>query len=89
MASPQLVFSNAFKRDLKKLPLHLSDATWKQIRLLIQNRTHPSLRLKKLSGYENVWEVRIAEGYRICFSFGTNIIVLYRVGPHDITRRPI
>ena len=32
--------------------------------LFAQNTDHPSLRFKKLQGYENVWSVRVNEQYR-------------------------
>src|SRR5438874_11682653 len=37
---------------------------WRAYRLFVQDASHPSLRFKKLAGYENVWSVRINEQYR-------------------------
>ena len=81
-------YTEGFKRDYERLPEHLKDATDKQIRNLIADRSHPSLRLKKMKKFEHIWEARVSHGYRITCIFRDEDIILYRVGPHDIERRP-
>jgi plasmid maintenance system killer protein len=48
-----------------------------------ENPGHPSLRFKKLSGYDHVWSVRINEQYRaIGERFGDTIVWVW-VGTHN------
>ena len=51
--------------------------------LFAQNPDHPSLRFKKLGGYDHVWSVRINEQYRaIGERHGDNITWVW-VGTHN------
>jgi hypothetical protein len=53
-----------------------------------------SLRVKKMSGYDNVWELTWAPDGRATFEYGTPVkeghphIRWRRVGTHDIFKRP-
>ncbi len=85
----KIIIASSFGRDYQKLPQELQRAADKQIELLGSDLAHPSLRLKKLGGHTHTWEIRISKGYRILIEFEGNAMILYRVGPHDITRRPI
>jgi plasmid maintenance system killer protein len=51
--------------------------------LFAENPDHPSLRFKKLSGYENVWSVRINEQYRAVGDRTGDTIVWVWVGSHN------
>jgi len=57
----------------------------KQLARLLENPRHPSLRLKKLKGTQ-IFEVRITRGYRLTLSFEEDVLVLRRVGKHDLLR---
>lgn len=65
----------------------------KALRLFAANIRHPSLRTKKMEGQQDpvgrdIWEVRVSRGYRFTFVFDGDTVILYRIGPHDIERRP-
>jgi hypothetical protein len=53
-----------------------------------------SLRVKKMAGYDNVWELPWAPDGRATFEYGTSVkeghshIVWRRVGTHGIFKRP-
>jgi hypothetical protein len=53
-----------------------------------------SLRVKKMAGYDNVWELTWAPDGRATFEYGPTVkeghshIVCRRVGTHDIFKRP-
>jgi hypothetical protein len=49
---------------------------------------HPSLRVKKLEGYENRWEASITMFYRFTFEVYEGYYLLRRIGPHDILKKP-
>lgn len=36
----------------------------------------------------DIWEARVTQGYRFTFAIEGDTYILYRVGPHDIERRP-
>ena len=51
--------------------------------LFAQNPNHPSLRFKKLGGYELVWSVRINEQYRAIGERRGDVITWIWVGTHN------
>ncbi len=54
----------SFWRAYQNLDARSREAARRAYRLFMQNPGHPSLRFKKLGGYEEVWSVRINERYR-------------------------
>jgi plasmid maintenance system killer protein len=48
-----------------------------------ENPDHPSLRFKKLSGYDHLWSVRINEQYRAIGERKGDTIVWFWVGTHN------
>lgn len=51
--------------------------------LFAANPDHPSLRFKKLGGYEHVWSVRINEQYRAIGERRGDTIIWAWVGTHN------
>jgi hypothetical protein len=51
--------------------------------LFAQNPDHPSLRFKKLGGYERIWSVRINEQYRAVGERHGDTIVWSWIGSHN------
>ena len=72
----------------KKLPADIRKRANKQLRLLLENPRHPSLRLHKMGGYTNRWEISVTMHYRITFEIERDEYVLRRIGTHDILDRP-
>ena len=77
-----------FFRDYEQLPRRIQASLDKKLVCLAENLRHPSLRAKKMEGYENVWEARITRGYRFTFSKDESGYFIRRAGSHDILRRP-
>ena len=48
-----------------------------------ENPNHPSLRFKKLSGYDHVWSVRINEQYRAVGERRGDTLIWFWVGTHN------
>jgi hypothetical protein len=48
-----------------------------------ENPDHPSLRFKKLSGYDHVWSVRINEQYRAVGERHGDTMIWVWVGTHN------
>lgn len=44
---------------------------------------HPSLRFKKLGGYENIWSVRISERYRAVGERRGDTVIWVWIGSHN------
>lgn len=51
--------------------------------LFAENPDHPSLRFKKLGGYDHVWSVRINEQYRAIGERNGDTIIWVWVGSHN------
>jgi len=77
--------TDAFLKDYRALPADMRERVDKQLRLLLEDFRHPSLRLKKLKG-TNIYEIRISKGYRLTLRFDKDHMELRRIGTHDILR---
>jgi mRNA-degrading endonuclease RelE of RelBE toxin-antitoxin system len=82
---------NSFKEDFDKLPPHIQQLTREKFRLFMEDSRHPSLRLKKMKGYDNIWEGHITLGYVFTMQWqiddesGEEIAIFRRIGKHDET----
>jgi mRNA interferase RelE/StbE len=80
--------SRPFDQDYSRLPGNIKDRADKQLTLLMENPQHPSLRLKKVRGTDDIWEARITRGYRMTLTIVGDTYILRRIGVHDVLRRP-
>ncbi|MBI4454845.1 MAG: hypothetical protein HY644_02990 [Acidobacteria bacterium] len=83
----RIVYGPRFLRDYAGLPAEIQRRTDKQLRLLLDNPRHRSLRIRKMEGFQNVWEARVAKNYRFTFQIIDDAFVLMRIGTHDILKR--
>lgn len=79
----KILFSDNFVKRYKKSPKVIQRKIDKQLEFLAKDFGHPSLRVKKMSGFDNVWEARVSRGYRMRFSLLKDKILMITVGPHD------
>ncbi len=77
-----------FDRDYASLPEDIKQRVDKQISQLMRDPRHPSLRLKKMRGTADIWEVRVSRGYRVTLQIAASTYILRRVGGHDTLREP-
>lgn len=84
----EIRFAASFGRDYWELPQNIRKMLDRKLELLLSNVRYPSLRTKKMQGYENVWEARITKGYRFTFKKEDDAYLIRRAGPHDILRNP-
>ncbi len=77
--------SSRFKRDYKKIPLHIQDNFDEKIKLFIKNPNHPSLKTHKLKGrLQACLAFCLRDGYRVLFEYsGINCLDLLAIGHHD------
>jgi addiction module RelE/StbE family toxin len=80
----RLIYTNSFKKDYRKLTNIIQNASNEKIKLLVQNLSHPSLRVKKVKKYPGVLEASINKNYRILFQITSDSIIFLRIGKHDI-----
>lgn len=75
--------TDTFTKGYQKLPQTIQKKTDKQLVLLSKNIRHPSIRAKKVQGLSDIWEGRIDRSYRFTFIIQEDVIIVFRVGPHD------
>lgn len=83
----ELIQTTHFKRDYKKLPASIQKRTDEKLKFLVQNVSHPSLRVKKVQEYKGVFEGSVTKNYRFFFQITTEGYILLRVGKHDILEK--
>lgn len=85
---PLVQFSRTFAKQRKKLPKNLQDAFYEKLKLLIEDFSHPSLRITKMSGFD-IWELSITMNYRATFEIvEENTVYFRKIGGHDILKKP-
>jgi mRNA interferase RelE/StbE len=79
----RLARTNRFKRAYRKLGTEDQALADKALRILAADLRHPSLRVKKIKGTENIWEARVSRSVRLTFEMHGDLIVLRNLGKHD------
>ena len=80
--------SAKFVRDYKNLSPLLRRRTDEQLEILLENPQRPSLGLKKMKGFPDIWEARVTNSYRFTFQIQGDLYLIRRVGTHDVLKRP-
>lgn len=81
--------TKGFIERYEDLPQRVQNQADKQLKLLLKNLHHPSLRVKKIKSRENIWEGRVTKDYRFSFEIKGDTYILRRIGKHDeVLRRP-
>ncbi len=83
-----LIYEPSFVRDYASLPESIRRRVQKQIRVLLQNPRHPSLRARKIQGYTDIFEARVTRDYRMTYKIAGEALRLRRIGTHEIYRSP-
>jgi len=77
-------FSRQFKKEYSNLPREIQKTFDQKLQLLLQNMSHPSLRVKRIQGTKNRLEGSVAMKYRFTFEFLENGLIFRAIGTHDI-----
>lgn len=85
MRFQSVITTKYFKLDYKKLPPDLQERFLKQLKLLLNNPRHPSLRIKKIKGTNGIFEGRVSQSCRFTFCVWERNLILRRIGEHDKT----
>jgi plasmid maintenance system killer protein len=73
----------SFWRAYQALDSRTREAARRAYRLFQDDPGHPSLRFKKLGGYEHVWSVRINEQYRAVGERHGDTVIWVWIGSHN------
>lgn len=84
----RIVFTKSFVKDYRRLPQRIQKTVDKQLDLLLSDRDHPSLNVKKMNDPRDIWEGRVTHDYRFTFQIQGDLHILRRLGTHDVLRKP-
>ena len=85
----RLEYTDRFQRAYNDLTDQDAERVKKALRLLAENPRHPSLRVKRMQGTDQIWEASASLSIRLTFEMHGELIVLRNVGAHDETlKRP-
>ena len=84
----------SFRTDFEQLPKQIQETVKQKFELFKQDPRHPSLRIKKMQGHDDIWEGHIT--LKIVFTFQESIdeetqettIIFRRIGSHGIYDSP-
>ena len=83
----RIFYTKIFKKDFQELSQEIKLITQKKLELFVNDFRHPSLRVKKMEGLNNIWEGRVSDSYRFTFQINGDTCILRRIGSHDILKR--
>jgi mRNA-degrading endonuclease RelE of RelBE toxin-antitoxin system len=81
------IYTERFKRAYRRLEPTEQELVNKALRQLATDRTHPGLRVKRIKGTDNIWEMRAGRDIRLTLEITSEAYVLRNVGHHDATLR--
>ncbi len=90
MSGPTLEFrtANSYDKSWVALPLTIRQRALEKLALYENDPRHPSLKVKKMEGLKDIWEMSVTRSYRITFQRNADTVLLRNIGTHDILRRP-
>ena len=82
-----VVFSERYKRNFKKLRTENKRAAREKLKLFLDDPFRPSFRTKKIQGAAGMWESSINMDVRMTWRWGDEegVVELSNIGPHDKT----
>ena len=89
MSGPSLEFktTNSCDKSCAALPLAIRQRALEKLALYENDPRHPSLKVKKMEGLKDIWEMSVTKSYRITFQRNGEIVLLRNIGTHDILRK--
>lgn len=81
----KIVFTKTFEKSLKKLTSSEQKQVAVKLKILQTAPFHPSLRTKKIKGFESLFECSVNMDIRILWRYeGSEIIITLDIGHHSI-----
>ena len=88
MRQINIVTLPTFDKGFRKLHPNIKNTVLNKLDIFIKNPSHPELRIKKIKGTADKWEMTITKNYRITFKPVGDTRILRKVGTHDILNNP-
>ena len=86
--SYEFTYTPRFKKHFKTLSAQEKNQLKNKLTLLSENPSHPSLRVKRIQGTDDLYECSVNMDVRIIWYYdGDTMIILLDVGHHDILYR--
>ncbi|MGI6534059.1 MAG: type II toxin-antitoxin system YafQ family toxin [Peptococcia bacterium] len=81
----KIIFTKTFEKNLKRLIITEQKQVAEKLKILQINPYHPSLRTKKIKGFEGLFECSVNMDIRIPWPYeGSDIIITLDIGHHSI-----
>jgi mRNA-degrading endonuclease RelE of RelBE toxin-antitoxin system len=77
-----VVFTRKFLRQYRKAPPQRQRQFDKQLRLLLQDVCHPSLRARIYDKQKRIWQARVDGGWRFYFQIRGDVCYLLSIQAH-------
>ncbi|MCI2429403.1 type II toxin-antitoxin system RelE/ParE family toxin [Candidatus Acetothermia bacterium] len=84
----ELERTQSFERDYKKLSHEIKRRVEQALRFLTSNPRHPSLEARIVDKKHRIWKAKVDGSYRFTFQIEQGLIILRRIGAHDVMERP-
>jgi mRNA interferase RelE/StbE len=78
----KVVLSDRTIESLKDAPRNVQRAFDKQLRFLVNNLHHPSLRTKKFDTADDLWQARVNRDWRFYFTITDDTYLIEKIIPH-------
>ncbi len=78
----RVIFTDPFSDRYRKLSGDLKKKFEKQVRFLLKNIRHPSLRAKKYDEARDIWQARVDDDYRFYFKIERDIYYILSIIKH-------
>ena len=75
-------FSENFAADLESFPETIQTKFWKQLKFLLSDIRHPSLRAKKYDESDDIWQARVDKNIRFYFLIESDAYILLNIKKH-------
>ena len=81
----KIVFTKTFEKSLKRLTPAEQKQVAVKLKILQTNPYHPSLRTKKIKGFDGLFECSVNMDIRILWQYkDTEIIIILDIGHHSV-----
>ncbi|MDP3697545.1 MAG: hypothetical protein Q8R55_06050 [Candidatus Taylorbacteria bacterium] len=78
----KIFYTFKFKRSFVNFQKHTKGKFYKQIGYLLKNLRHPSLKAKKYSEKQNIWQARVDKSTRFYFLIEDDRYILLDIKKH-------
>lgn len=82
----KFIYSDYFIENVSKLSYEVRKILKEKLSLMYRNPRHPSLRVKKIQGQEDIFEASTTMDIRMTWQYiKKDVILLRKIGRHDKT----